>query len=476
MRKKYDVVIAGAGIGGLVCGCYLVREKIKVLIVEKHYQVGGYCASFRRKGFTFDAGVHYLGAGRKTGEIGILINNLMLKKYVNLRQIDPCDKIILPNHELLIRKASRKTIQGIISEFPKERKKIKELLELIYSKNFFCAYADLKGKTFQNVLDKYLNDEEVKTIFEVLLANLGLPASDISALTAITLYREFIFDGGYYPLGGSQAFADGLAKLFKDSGGDLMLSTEVSKIELKNNRATGVVINNCDEIKAKYVVSNIDATITYRNLVKCNNSIVNKKLDSLRISPSAFAVYLGLNIDVSKILKHKCAVWKFSVSNVANCYRNVETSILKNNLDYVICMFPSLHDRTLAPHGKSVMELFMLAPFKTIDFWQGYRNILTTKMVKLAEEIIPGLSNYVEIVSTATPHTFSRYTGNREGALYGWASTPSQISQDVMPQKTHVSGLYSVGHWSTGGLGQGGIVSTVYSGRAVAQKILKEKI
>ena len=53
--NKYDVIIIGAGIGGLVCGCYLVKAGLKVLIVEKHYQVGGYCTSFKRKGFTFDA-------------------------------------------------------------------------------------------------------------------------------------------------------------------------------------------------------------------------------------------------------------------------------------------------------------------------------------------------------------------------------------------------------------------------------------
>ena len=41
--SKYDVIIIGAGIGGLVCGCYLAKAGMKVLIVEKNAKPGGYC-------------------------------------------------------------------------------------------------------------------------------------------------------------------------------------------------------------------------------------------------------------------------------------------------------------------------------------------------------------------------------------------------------------------------------------------------
>lgn len=56
----YDAVIIGAGIGGLVCGCYLAKAGMKVLIAEHHHKPGGYCTSFKRRGFTFDAAAHSL--------------------------------------------------------------------------------------------------------------------------------------------------------------------------------------------------------------------------------------------------------------------------------------------------------------------------------------------------------------------------------------------------------------------------------
>ena len=60
-NNEYDVIIIGAGIGGLVCGCYLAKYGTKVLIVEKNAHPGGYCTAFQVKGYQFDAFVHSLG-------------------------------------------------------------------------------------------------------------------------------------------------------------------------------------------------------------------------------------------------------------------------------------------------------------------------------------------------------------------------------------------------------------------------------
>ncbi|MCB1058250.1 MAG: NAD(P)-binding protein, partial [Acidobacteria bacterium] len=52
---RYDAVVIGAGVGGLVCANLLTLGGLKVLLVEQHYMVGGYTSTFRRAGYTFDA-------------------------------------------------------------------------------------------------------------------------------------------------------------------------------------------------------------------------------------------------------------------------------------------------------------------------------------------------------------------------------------------------------------------------------------
>src|SRR5262245_51478845 len=58
-RDDYDAVVIGAGIGGLISANLLARAGLSVLLVEQHYMVGGYCSTFRRHGFTFDAATHF---------------------------------------------------------------------------------------------------------------------------------------------------------------------------------------------------------------------------------------------------------------------------------------------------------------------------------------------------------------------------------------------------------------------------------
>src|SRR4029450_3170297 len=93
---SYDAVIIGAGIGGLICANLLARAGVRALLVEQHYMVGGYCSTFRRKGYTFDAATHFyplLGSpmtitGRLLADLGVAT------EWV---KIDPVDVFHLPD-------------------------------------------------------------------------------------------------------------------------------------------------------------------------------------------------------------------------------------------------------------------------------------------------------------------------------------------------------------------------------------------
>ena len=99
--------------------------------------------------------------------------------------------------------------------------------------------------------------------------------------------------------------------------------------------------------------------------------------------------------------------------------------------------------------------------------------MIADKAIKKAEQIMPDFSKYIDVRVIATPHTFYRYTYNKNGAMYGWASTPDQIDKSIFPQKTPIEGLYLTGHWCTNGLGQGGISGVSYSGRHISRAIIK---
>ncbi len=131
--EKFDTVIIGAGIGGLVAGCYLSKAGLKVLIVEQHYKPGGYCTSFERNGYDFDVGVHYFG-GIKKGILGKIFKELNLISMIKLHQFDPTDKLVLPDNITFVRANANDTIKEFKISFPKEKNNIERVRKPIPKK------------------------------------------------------------------------------------------------------------------------------------------------------------------------------------------------------------------------------------------------------------------------------------------------------------------------------------------------------
>ena len=65
VKEYYDVIIIGSGISGLSTAALLSMEGKKVLVLEKHFKIGGYTHTFKRKGFEWDVGIHYVGGVHK---------------------------------------------------------------------------------------------------------------------------------------------------------------------------------------------------------------------------------------------------------------------------------------------------------------------------------------------------------------------------------------------------------------------------
>lgn len=59
--ELYDVLVIGAGVGGLACGARLSRLGYKVAVFDHHYAAGGYATNFKRKEYTFDVALHGVG-------------------------------------------------------------------------------------------------------------------------------------------------------------------------------------------------------------------------------------------------------------------------------------------------------------------------------------------------------------------------------------------------------------------------------
>lgn len=474
MKKEYDVIIVGGGVGGIVCALYLLKKGISVLVVERHYRAGGYCTSFSRNGFKFDAAVHYLKGCKKGFPIGNLINDFNLLDKMSFNKIDPSDTLIAPDFEISIHNNLNATIESFVRNFPKEKNNIEKFIRFITELNVLEMLKHTRGKSFSDVLVNFFNNKKIIAIFDMYLGNLGLPAKSVSATSACVFYRELFLDSGYYPKGGMQTFVDALVNTLREYGGDFLLSSTVEKIRIKNQKTTEVLLNTGDSFISKAVVANCDMNLLYGEIID-DELVANEKKIAHELTPtvSAFIVYLGLNISLKEKLKNKGSIWFCPSYDVEAYYDDIKEGRLFSKNKYVIMDFPSFFDPSMAPKNGEALTLFIGAPFLSREYWDETRQSLEKEVIERAAAVTGPLSKNIVFSATATPYTLYDFTLNTRGAMYGWASTISQVEQSPMLQRSKIKNLFFAGHWSNQGLGWGGISMVTYSGFNAAKQAIK---
>ncbi|MEM0085341.1 MAG: NAD(P)/FAD-dependent oxidoreductase [Candidatus Methanomethylicia archaeon] len=477
-EDEYDVIVVGAGVGGLTCGSLLAKRGYKVLVLEQHYQVGGYCSSFQRENFTFNTGVEDVSGLWEKGPITFLLRELGLNK----EDLFVKNRVRYIFKERIIEPENLEEFMEILLEmFPHERKNIvsffedakrayeecykeaeiygaplpAELIAKVFGVKRLVDYPrghphfyDWMNKTFRQKLDEFFANEDLKALLCALLGYVGAGAEEVSAASALTACVSYYVHGGYYPRGGAQKFANSLKDAIQRSGGKVLVKHRVDRIIVENREVRGVIAGG-NVFRSRVVVANANAKTALLELVG------KEHLDrgyadyirGMRMSPSAFMVFLGVNMDLT----------------------GYPTLIKDLDGGYGI-VINSNADPTLAPRGMASLTIITLANYH--DFPpRGTEEYLRRKkeaaeaLIRKAEKIIPGLSKHIIVLDAATPKTFERYTSMPEGAIYAF----DQSIETKRPYfKTPIKGLYLVGASTFPG---GGVEATAISGIICANDI-----
>lgn len=465
VKDKYDVIIIGAGIAGLVCGCYLAKSALKVLITEQHHKPGGYCTSFKRGAYTFDAAAHSFGSYRNCGNMRLIVEALDLDKTLKIKRYVPSDIINTPDYKITFWPDLDRTIDELQCAFPHEAENVRKFIQYLTSSKPI-DFAMLRKKTFKDFLDQYFQDERLKAILALpSFGNGALPPSLISAFTGSKIFTEFILDGGYYPVGGMQALPDSLAERFKILGGKLLLSCPAKKIWVKDNKVSGVVLEKYGFIPSTYAISACDTVQTFFKLLgrKAVNKDVLQKIESMIPSLSTFIAYLGIDEPFDALPNPGTNVWYLPQYDLGKIYLSAKKGDLEGVGGYMV---------RFSPDEKTILA-FVNAPFKNKQYWDTNKSKALESFIRRIEKhTIPHLSEHINYKDAATPYTLYRYTLNYKGAAYGWASLPSQLFTPELRQSASIKGLFLCGHWTTQ---TQGIPGAAYLGVNTAKLVLKKE-
>lgn len=461
----YDAIVIGAGIAGLVCGTFLAKSGKRILIVEQHSIPGGYCTSFKRKGFHFDAAVHHIGGCGKWSVVGRCLRTLGID--MDFYPLDPMDHLIFPTFDIEIPADLDVYIANLQTRYPSEKNAIKNFFQdyiKLYRATFHNEKSQIidkyKDKTYGEMLDIFFNNNELKMALSGQWGYIGLPPTQASAIAMCQMMVNYLKDGAYFPAGGTQEFANAIFKKFIDFGGHVMLSSEAIKILLDGNAVKGVILREGKEIPSDLIVSNIDARRTFFELLesKLDTSFL-QTIQGMKRSCSFFLLYLGIGGDVDvKNLKR-------------GFYHTTNSSSLEGEWMYI--SVPTRICPDLAPSNKQIISVVVSMneeTYKDIADWDSFKERMASSILDRLEEYVPHIQKHIEVKEAATPKTLERYTSNTHGAAYGWAVAADQMWDNRLPQETPIKNLYLAGHWTRPGPG---IAAVVSSGWSVANLIME---
>jgi all-trans-retinol 13,14-reductase len=490
--NEYDVLIIGAGLGGLSCGAAFARQGFKPLVVEQHSKAGGYATTFKRKDFIFDVSLHSTGIGERNG-----LHNLIpgFPEITSVEFVPHPDlyRVIYPDHDIRVpQKNLRGYIDMLIGYFPEERAGIEGIFEdmqgvlndiqkisqaqgRIDMSRFaqeFPYLAKSAGKTWGQLVDARLNNAKLKAIISSLWVYYGLPPARLSPYYYALPTLGYLQGGGYYPIGKSQKISDALVAFIEERGGKVRLSTRVTEILIKDHTAYGIRTEDGEEIKSRVVVSNASVPVTFRNMLHDNDYLKAylNQMDTYSVSLSSFQIFLGLNKNLIGELGIKDTEIFYNTGYDPEAdYQSMLQSRVENG-GYAITIYDNLY-KGYSPTGKNILNILTLQgydhwlPYEA-DYFQGKKDAYREEKNRMADILIdqveatllPGLRSAIDVIEIGTPLTNVRYTGNYRGAIYGFDQTLGNSGQNRLGHKTPVKNLYLAGAWTRPGHGYGAVI------------------
>jgi prolycopene isomerase len=336
--------------------------------------------------------------------------------------------------------------------------------------------------TAGQMVRRYIQDERLIQVFTQLAGFLGDGPDNISAPVFAAMWNSYHRHGYYYLEGGSQAVSDALAEVVRENGGDILLSTRVTRIIVEDGVATGVFTEDGRAYSSRYVISNANAPATLFKLVgrKHLPEDYAAAVEGMEIGASALMVYLGVDREYNDRFSDSHEIF---VNLAGDGSRNADFNAIRSvdadlqEIPYVIANY-TLVDPTCAPSGKNVICLTTIMPYDWKEGWyedRGYeeyrqlKNEVGMQLVRRAEQFLPELSRHIEVMEVGSPRTMEHYTLNPKGAILGWANTPEQSMFKRLPQETPIDNLYLAGAWT---FPCGGQSAVIMSGIFAAEKVL----
>src|SRR5437868_14754548 len=478
--KIYDAIIIGAGHNGLTAAAYLARAGLSTLVLERREIVGGCCVTEEIAPGCRASTTSYIASMLRPE----IITDLNLREY-GLRMVlcDPALQVPFPDHQVIPWWADRKRA---VAEFRKvsprdaqtfvrvddQLKKLARYLQPFFlqpppepgmnSAGGWCELSRV-GKhvrgisasevaqliafltgSLGNFLDRNYESDKIKTLF---LANniYGKHGGPYDPGTALGLLFHLLSGGehesqGFYGhvIGGMGAITQAVAAAARKRGVEIRTSAPVARIDVRDGRLRGVVLEDGTEISARTVLSNADPKRTFLGLIDASELPADFRdaVKGIKMNGPCAKVNLvlaeeprvtGMPPDASPAQRSLFTLVP-SLEFAERCYDIAKFGEIPEEL-WVDCVVASNVDDTLAPKGRHIMTCFVqYVPYHLRHgTWDENRELLGDRVIKKIGEYAPNVPASIVARQVLTPLDLERTYGLTEGNIFHGDLTLEQL-------------------------------------------------
>ena len=384
MSQQHDVIVIGSGIGGLTAALTAARKGRSVLVLEAAKQFGGYINPFRRGGYHFDPGIHYIGEAGEGQSFRNLLDKLGLDE-IRFSEMDPdgFDWYVFPEYQVRNCKGLDRFHDRLRADFPRESRGLERLLQAAASGDRRHAHTHPSAQAYRRAPAGALSggdalglgprsrtssittspDPALKAALAGPCGDLGLPPGRVYGLAHLCVLAHYA-QGAYVPHGGSGALRDAYVAGLRAQGATLKRNTPVARILHEGGRTLGVETAAGEIFEARTVISNAQGTLTYRMLgLEHLTRRQRRKVDGCEQSLGSLCIFLGVHGQVDTSQLGSANLWHYDRLDIDEAYAQLRRGDPSDGG----CFFMSVStnkdpEGQLAPDGNHVVELVTLAP------------------------------------------------------------------------------------------------------------------
>ncbi len=472
----YDVIIIGAGIGGVTAAALLAHSGQHVLLLEGHLGPGGCTSSFQRKrpdgsSYVFDVGATLFGGFQPGGAHDWVAQRLGIRFPVV--RLEPAMQVWLPDRVITRTGNPQRWRAERQAAFPEQAAQAErfwqhqerladiswrfathfppippetpgDLLRLIPAlRPELLTLLPHLPRTVAHELRRYsLTDQALRTFIDAQLLISAQVTADACAWPFGSVALDLARQGVFYAEGGAWTIARTLADACIRDGGEVHYHTWVTRILLEHGCAAGVQTQTGEIYRARHVIANLTIWDVQRLLDTATPAALERATQRIPDTWGAFVLYLG--VDAAAIPPDLCAHHQIVYDYAAPLGEGNSVFLSLHPAFDTSRAPPNQRALTISTHTRP--EQWWIARSAGRAAYTEHKEQLTRQMLQAVERVLPNIRQHIRYQQSGSPVTFQRYTRRERGMVGGPGQRPQQSGfASLGIRAAHVPGLWLVG-------------------------------